>query len=101
MNQSVRCQRFAAVQLKWAAMKITYAPACFLNDQGACRCIPGIQIEFPEPFEAPACDRAQIERRRSCPPDPMSMQRDLVIEINIRVLVALVTGEAGRDQRFS
>ena len=42
-------------------------PARFLDDQRAGRDVPGLELRFPEPVEAPGGDIAEVERRRSEP----------------------------------
>src|SRR5438270_12808856 len=81
-------------------MEIGHATTGFLNHQYT-RCgVPGIQIEFPKSIEPAARDITQIKRRRTRPPHSVGSQCDLMIEINVRVLVPLVTGEASRDKGF-
>src|SRR5258708_26468881 len=93
--QSIRGERLAAVEFKWRTVKAAHLPARFLDDEHACRCVPGIQIEFPEAIETPRRHATQVERSRSSPPHSVSSQRNLMVEINIRILMALVAGKAG------
>src|SRR5207245_9428992 len=98
--QSIRCHCFATVQLKWAALKVGDSATGFFNDQHSSRRVPGIQIELPESVEAPARHITQIQRRRSGTPHTVGSQCDLMIEVNIGILVALMAGEAGTHERF-
>src|ERR1700726_3570612 len=100
MNQSIRSKGLAAVELKRRSIKTRHCAASFLHDQHSCRGVPGIQIELPEAVVAATSHVAQIQRRRPGAPHSMSMQRDLVIEINIWVLMPLVAGKARSQQRF-
>src|ERR1700758_2517424 len=100
VNQSVRAERLAAIELKWGAIEAADFASRLFNDQRARRRIPRIQIEFPEAIEPPAGHAAQIERRRSRAPYTVGAQRDLVIEIDVGILVPLVAGEAGGHQAF-
>ena len=64
VDQTVRCQGFFAVELKWRSVKTTDFASGFLDDQRpGCR-IPRIEIEFPESVEATARYTAQVERSR-------------------------------------
>src|ERR1700756_4071158 len=100
VHQSVRRQCLTAVQFKRRSVEAADLAARFFHDEHAPSGIPGIEIKFPEAIEAAAGDIAQIERRRSRAPDAVRAQRDLVIEINIGILVALMAGKTGRDQAF-
>src|SRR5205807_10422090 len=74
--------------------------AYILNDHNSILRYPLIQIEFPKSIKTPAHHRAQIQRCRSGPPDSMRSQRDLMIKINIRVLVAFVARETRGQKRL-
>ena len=98
MDQPIRSQGLATVQMKWPAPKIGHPSSCFLHHQHSCRRVPRIQIEFPESVKASAGHRAQIQRRRSGPPHPMRTQRDLMIEIDIGIFVPFVAGKSCGQQ---
>ena len=97
MNEAVGRQHFAAVEAKRRSVEASHAAAGFLNQKHArCR-VPRIQVEFPEAVVASAGDIGQIERGRPGASHSMRAQRDLVIEVNIRILVPLVAGETGAE----
>src|SRR5205807_75632 len=98
VHQAIRGQRLAAVELEWSPVETAGLASSFFDDEHTRRRIPGIQVELPKTVEASAGHIAQVECRRSCPPYSMSMQRDLVVEINIRILVPLVAGKSSSDQ---
>src|SRR5580704_14031762 len=93
VNQTIRAQGFAAVEFERRSIKSRDLAAGFFHDQHSRRRIPGIQIELPETVVAATGHVAQIQRRRSCSPHSVGMQRDLVIEINIWILMPLVAGK--------
>src|SRR5215471_10971545 len=64
------------------------------------RGIPGIKVELPESIETPTGHVAEIKGSRPGAAHAVGAQRELVIEMDVRVLVALVTGEARGDQTF-
>src|SRR5579862_1239419 len=100
MYQSIGRESLAAGDVEFSAGKVSDLASGLLHDEHACRRIPGIEIEFPEAVETARRDVAQIQRRRSCASDTVAAQRELVIEINVWILVALLAREAGRDQAF-
>ena len=77
-----------------------HASACFLNQKHARSGVPGIQIELPEAVIASAGNIGQVERCRTCSPQAVRAQCDLVIEVNIGILVPFVAGETGAEQGF-
>ena len=76
-------------------------PSRLFHDQHTCRSVPRIEVKFPEALEPSRGNIAEIERRRSRPSHAMRTQSELVIKINIRILVPLLAGKAGRDQTLS
>src|SRR5215469_13606277 len=100
MNQSVRCQRFAAIQLESRAIEPADLASGFLDNQDPGRRIPRVEVKFPEAIEAATGDTAQVERCRPGTADAMSPQRDLVVEENVRILVAFMTRESCGHQAF-
>ncbi len=100
MQQAVRGQGLAAIEFKGRSIKARYLAPSLLNDQNAGRRIPGIEIELPEAVVTSRGHIAQIERRRARTAHAMGMQRDLVIEVNVRILVPLVAGKTGGQQAF-
>ncbi len=100
MQQAIRGHRFAAVEFKWRSIETSHFAASLFHDQHArCR-VPGIEIKLPEAVEAPGSYVAQIERSRARPAHSVRVQRDLVIEVNIRILVPLVTRETRGQEAF-
>src|SRR5664279_4784018 len=93
-------QDLSTVKAKWRTVKAGHASAGFLNQKYARRGVPRIQVEFPEAVIAPACDVGQVERRRPSAPHAMRAQRDLVIKVDVGILVPLVAGKAGAEDRF-
>jgi hypothetical protein len=101
MHQSIRRQRFAAGDLERATREVRDLPARLFHNQHARRRVPRIEIEFPESVKSARRHIAQIQRGRPGPPHPVGAQGELVIEINIGVLVPLMTGETGSHQALS
>src|SRR5579864_1607020 len=100
VDQPVRRERFSAVQLKRAAVKIRHSAARFLHHQHAGSRVPGIEIEFPKTIEAAAGDGTQIQRSRSRTPHPVRTQGDLVVKVDIRILMSLMAWKASGDKGF-
>src|ERR1022692_2282407 len=98
MHKSVGRQRLAAVDLKRRPVEAADLSASYFHDEHTRGRIPRIEIEFPETVEAPAGYVAQIQRSRSRAAHAVGAQRDLVVEVNIRVLVPLVARKAGGHQ---
>src|ERR1700722_20368501 len=90
MHQAIRCQRLATVKQEWRAIEARDRAARFFHDQHTSRRVPRIEIELPEAVKASAGHVAQIERGRSSAAYAVRSQRDLVVEVNIRILVPLV-----------
>src|ERR1039458_1625024 len=99
MDESIRRQYFAAIEAKRRTVKAGHASAGFLDQKRARGRVPRIQIEFPEAVVAPAGDVGQVEGRRSGAPQAVRAQRDLVIKVNVGILVPLVAGKAGAEDR--
>jgi len=100
MKQSVGRERLAAVQLKRRTIETADLASGLFNDQHARSRVPGIEIEFPEAVVASAGHIAEIEGGRSRPAYTVGAQRDLMIEKNVGILMALVAGKSGRKQRL-
>ena len=100
VDETVGTQGLAAGDLKWTAGKISDTPAGFLHKQHAGSGIPRIEIELPETVEASRGYIAEIERSRAGAAHTVRAQRDLVIEVNVRILVAFVAGKPSCNQRF-
>ena len=98
MQQPIRRQGFAAVDLEGPALKVRNFAAGLFDNQHARSRVPGIEVELPEPVEAAAGHAAQVERRRTRAPHAMGAQSDLVIEVNVRILVPLVAGKTSGHQ---
>ena len=98
MQQTIRGQGLTAVELEGPAFEIRHFAARLFDNQHTRGRVPGIEIELPEAVEASAGHAAQVEGRRTCTPHAVGAQRDLVIEVNIRILVPLVAGKAGGHQ---
>ena len=100
VDQTVRRQHLPAVEPEWAAGEVRHLAARFLEQQDAGGGVPGIQVELPESFIAAAGHVGQVERGRAGAPHSMRAQGELVVEVNVRIVVALAAGEAGRHQRL-
>src|SRR5579862_1533144 len=100
VHQSVGCQSFTAVDLKWRTIEPAHRTAGFLDNQRASGGIPRIEVEFPEPVESSRCHITQIERGRTGTTHAMCAQRDLVIEKNVWILMSLVAGKPRGYQAF-
>ena len=100
MQQPIAAQNFPAVDIKRAAAKIRDLTAGFLHQQNARRGVPRIQIKFPISVKAAAGQVTQIQRSGTGTTDSMRSQRDLVIEVNVWVFMALVAGKTGGYQTF-
>src|SRR5271166_1249573 len=98
MHRTVGRHGFAAVQLKRPAVKIRDSSAGLFDEEDAGSGIPRIQIELPKSVEAPAGHAAQVQGGRSGAPDTVGLQRDLMIEKDVRILVALVAGKSRSHQ---
>src|ERR1700693_88286 len=96
----VRGQGFLAVDLEGAAMKIGHFAARFLDNQHAGSGVPGIEVELPESVEAATGDATQIQSCRSRAPNSVGAQSNLMIKVDVRILVPLVTGKARGHQAF-
>ncbi len=101
MYEAIRSYGFAAIQLKRISLEVGYFPASLVYDEYSRRRIPGIQIEFPETFEASCRYRAQIQCGRTGAADSMRSQSDLMIKEDVWIFVAFMTGKAGRNQAFA
>src|SRR5579883_318734 len=97
LRAPTRCWRaLRDCEIILAADHIADSAAGLARDQRArCR-VPRLQIEFPKRFESAAGGVAKVERRRPKPPHAVAAQGNGVIEVDVRVLVALVRGEPGR-----
>src|SRR5580692_7252509 len=101
MHQSVRRQSFAALQLEWPTLKVGHSPSGLGHDEYTrCR-VPGIEVEFPEAVKTSTGHAAEIKRRRARSPHSVGVQRDLVVEEYIRVLVPLMAGKTCGQQTRS
>ena len=98
MHQTIRRHRLTAVDSKFRSVEAADLAAGFFHDEHARSRVPGIEIKFPETVEATASHIAQIEGGRSRAPHAVSAQRNLVVKMNIRILVPLTAGKAGREQ---
>src|SRR5947199_4562986 len=79
VDQPIRRQGLAAIQLKRSMLKIGHLATSFLHNENAGGSVPGIQVKFPEPVEAPAADITKIQSGRSGAPHSMRSQCDLTI----------------------
>src|SRR5690348_2839972 len=77
------------------------AAARLAHDQAAGGGIPGFQVELPKGFETATSGVAKIQRRRAHASDTMAAQSDGVIEVDIRIAMALMGGKAGGDERLA
>src|SRR5277367_2054025 len=100
IDDPVRGEHFPAIELERAAIKTSYRAAGFEHQQRPGGGIPGIEVEFPVTIHAAACGVCQIERSRSGAANAMRAQRDLVVEVDVRILVAGAAGKSGGQQAF-
>src|SRR5262249_34913487 len=63
--------------------------------------IPGIEIELPVAIKTSACGIGEIKSCRTGAPNTMRVQRDLLVEVNVGILVAFLAWEAGSDQALT
>src|SRR3954470_5018980 len=101
MNQPVGSQDLAAGELERATVHVGYDSSRLFDQQDAGGGVPGIEIEFPKSFHPAGGNAAQIESRGAGAAHSMRAQRDLVVVVDVRALVALVAGEAGGDQALN
>src|SRR6185436_13863432 len=94
VDQAIRSQRLPAIELERPAAEIAHRSSSLFHNQHTCSSIPGIQIELPKSVHASTRHIAQVQSRRSRSPHAVSAQRNLVIEVDVGILVALVAGEA-------
>ena len=100
MDKAVAGKGFAAVDVERAAGHVGDNAPSLLHDEDPRGRVPRIQVEFPETVIASAGYIGEIKGRRARATDTMRAQRDLVVEVNVRVLVALVTGKSSGHQTF-
>src|ERR1700756_3869 len=100
MDQSIGREHIPIRNREWLPFESRGFAPCFFHYQNSSRGIPCVQVELPESVKAAASNVREIERRRSGTPHAVRPKRQLVIEENIGILVTLVTGESGRDQRL-
>ena len=97
-DQTVGGQNLLAIEPKGRAVEAEHGSTCLHHQQRARGRIPGVQIEFPKAVYPAGCSICQIESRRACPANTMGAQRQLLIEVDVGVQVALVTGKTGGEQ---
>jgi len=85
-EQTVGGQDLFAIETKRLAVEADHGTTRLQHQQRAGRRIPGVQIEFPIAVEASARCVCQIERGRSGSSHAMRAKRDLLIEVDIRIL---------------
>src|SRR5688572_14051994 len=97
---AVARDRLAPVAGRRPARQVARAPARLLDDQVARGDVPGVELELPEPVEAPGGDITQIERGAAVAAQPAHALHEAgeVIEIVLEALVHVV-GEARGEQR--
>ncbi len=61
------CHHIAGIKIFVAAREVRYHSAGLLDDDAACRYVPGAKAEFEETLAPPRTDVRQVERRRTRP----------------------------------
>ena len=100
MHQPIRGQSLATVQLEWPTLKVGHPPSSFLDNEHARGRVPGVEVELPESVETSASHAAEVKRCRARSTDSVRVQRNLMVEKDIRILMALMAWESGRHQAF-
>src|SRR5207245_2864420 len=95
MDEPVRGQDLAAGKLKGAAVHVCDDATSFFDQQGAGGGVPRIERELPKPVHATGGDITEIQRGGASAAHSMRAQSDLMVVVDVRILVALVTGKAG------
>ena len=100
VDEAVGGEDLAAVEGELAAVEVGDAAAGFLEQQIAGGGVPGIEAELPVAVEAAAGDVGQVERRRAGATNAVRAQRELLVEVDVGAVVALLAGKAGGDERL-
>src|SRR5215813_332053 len=93
--------------LSWSAnfegrsVILRHFPASFFHHQYTGRCVPGIQIELPVAVEAAAGSIGKIQSGLTGTTDTVRVQGNLVIEVNVRVLVAFLARKTSCNQALA
>ena len=88
-----------AAQACGLAVHIGTLSTRFMDQQKSGRHVPRIQTKFPERVQAARSHVSQVERGGSGTPHAMRDHRELIVEVDVDVLVALAAGKPGGDQR--
>src|SRR5688500_9435186 len=91
-------QNVRSAEIRRAALHVGDAPARFLDQQQTRRHVPRFQSELPERVEAPASHVGQIEGGGPGTPHTVGCHRELVIEVNVHVQMALVARKPGCNE---
>ena len=98
MDRSVARRYIAIGNRQLLASKSGDLAAGFLDDQDPRRRVPRVEIELPEAIKSTARNAGQIQRCRPSTSHPVRSQRELMVEVNIRILVPFMTRESRGDQ---
>ena len=71
MDDRVRGDDLPTEQVDRPIDTVDESPAGFFDEQGGRSHVPWVQLFFPEPFEPPRRDVAEVERRRPEPAHPL------------------------------
>src|SRR5690242_13871478 len=99
MQAAVAGQYLRAVEMVRLAQQIAYLATGLGHDQLTRGHVPGLEVEFPEAFKASTGGVTEVEGRRAQPPHAVAVEAEVLVEMNIRVLVALAGGKPGGQQR--
>src|SRR5579875_1644379 len=93
VDEAVGGEDLARVERELRAVEVADAAAGFFDEQVAGGGVPGVQVELPEGFKAAGGDVGEVDSRRAGAADAVRAQRELLVEMDVRVLVALVAGK--------
>src|ERR1039457_4515003 len=100
VDQAVIDQQMRSLESMGLSPHIGTVPSGLGHQQRPGGQVPGIQAELPERVETPAGDIGEVQRSRTAPSYPVRAHRQLVIEVDVHVLAALLAGKSGGDQRI-
>src|SRR5262245_49620580 len=98
MDQPICRQHVPIRNRERLSLETSNLPAGFLDNQNPRGRVPRVQVELPESVVPSASHGGEVKRRRTSPSHAVRSQRQLMIEVDVGILVALVAGEPCRDQ---
>ena len=99
-QKAVRGKHFPAVKTERAAIECRHSSSGFKDEQRPGGSVPWIEVELPVRVDAAARRICKVESRGSRAAHSMRAQRELLIEVNVWIIVALAARKACGKERL-